>query len=717
MSKPSAMQTISMKNKSSYLIHPEHSTAAEQNILHGRNRFFVSSLVASLFGLSVAVAHAQHRPILPTPVEVRYSDGQLPLGSITIRLPQDATESDRFSAQALSDCIGEITHAGVSIADHAAGPGIFLHRTGADDPLPLPGETVGSDSRESYTITITASGAEIRARSSAGVYYGVQTVCQMIETGGEAHLPVAKISDWPAMAYRGTMVDMSEGPTLRVGDIKRQIDLLARLKMNQYYFYNELTIALDGLPPAAPGARISKKDVRDIVAYARQRHIDVVPCLELYGHLHDLFRREQYSDLADFPHGVEFNPANPRVQELVRRWANEYMELFPSSFVHIGFDETWQLQQAARNGGKSPAGVFVEQLRNVSQLFQQKGKTVLAWADIMVKYPDIVAQLPPGIIAVPWFYDPRPDPEYKRWLQPVIAQHLPFMVAPGVNGWSEIAPDYTLSFDNIDTFIAAGRKASALGIINTIWSDDVQMLKRPAMPGIAYGAAAAWQQKPVDRSRFFADYAAIFYPVGAEKIASALQKMADSETALQAVLGQETMLSLWGSPFKAKVQASATAHAADLRRSRLLAEEAEEDLLAAIDTGVDASSLSAYVVECRLLDYAGLKFQYGVEITQAWNALGPKPNTGQLDNDFANIVVSQQHGKLPDLMEAITELKPQYREAWLEEYTSYRLEAALGRWDAEYEYWRKLQANLERMLEEYDSQRGLPSWTSLLPPD
>ena len=87
---------------------------------------------------------------------------------------------------------------------------------------------------------------------------------------------------------------------------------MARWKNNQYYFYNETIVALDGFPPAAPGARLTKNDVREIVAYARARHIDVVPCLELYGHLHDLFRREQYSALADFPHGVEFNPSDPK---------------------------------------------------------------------------------------------------------------------------------------------------------------------------------------------------------------------------------------------------------------------------------------------------------------------------------------------------------------------------------------------------------------------
>jgi hexosaminidase len=662
--------------------------------------------------LCLTPALAQHPTILPAPQQFTYGQGSLPLTNLPIHLSSSEPD-DQFSAQSLSTCIALATGSRPAIVNTPQPQGITLTRTGNLDPLPIPGETPGPNSREAYTIHITPTGAELKARSSAGLFYAVQTLCQMIEN---ATLPEAQVEDWPALAYRATMVDMSEGPLLRVPDIKRQIDLMARWKNNQYFFYNETSIALDGLPPAAPGARLTKNEVRELIAYARQRHIDVVPCLELYGHLHDLFRREEYSSLADFPHGVEFDPANPKVKSLIANWVEQYTELFPSPFVHVGFDETWQLQQAAAKGSGAPATVFLNHLKTVSALFQSHGKTIIAWADIMVKVPDIVKQLPPGIIADAWWYEPKPDPAYKRWLDPLVRYHLPHIVTPGISAFNEIAPDYTMSFENIDTFIAAGHKSGALGVVNAIWSDDVQMLKRPTWPGIAYGAAAAWQPTPMDREHFFALYAAREYPpASAASVASALRKMADSETALQKVLGQDTMLALWQSPFAPKTIASATAHADDLRNSRLLAEGAEEDWLRAIEQGADAGSAQSYLVECRLLDYAGLKFQYGVEIKQQWKLLGTHPPRQRLDNDFDNLVVSQQHGKIPDLMEAITALKPQYEEAWLAEYTQYRLAAALGRWDAEYEYWRRLQTNLFHELENYSPARGLPTFDSLLP--
>lgn len=667
---------------------------------------------------SLTNGHAQqvHRRILPAPRQVQYGAERLALNEIIIRLSPEADGEDQFSAETLTNCLGSSVHARIVSSEQAGGRVIFLHRTGASDPLPVPGERAGADSREAYTVHIDTNGAEVRSRSSAGIYYGVQTVCQMVEGGEPGYLPEASLSDWPEMAFRGTMVDMSEGQLLRVAEIKRQIDLMARLKMNQYYFYNELTIALDGLPPAAPGARMSKSDVREIVAYARQRHIEVVPCLELYGHLHDLFRREEYSELADFPHGVEFDPENPKATALLKQWAAEYMDLFPGPFVHVGFDETWQLKQAAERGANSPAHYFVQQLQHVSELFSSHGKTVLAWADIMVKFPDIISQLPPGTIATAWYYDPRPDPEYKKWLLPLAEHKQPFMVAPGIHAWVEIAPDYTLCFENIDTLLAAGRKASTLGMINTVWSDDLQMLKRPVQPGIAYGAVASWQQRPVDREHFFEDFASLEHTATvAVKLSDALKKMALSESALQEVLGQETMDVLWKSPFLPKLEQAARTHAESLRRSRLQAESAERDFLAAMEAGAAESDIEAYLVECRLLDYAGMKFQYAIEIRAAWDALGTKPDQDKLGNDFDNLVLSQLHGKIPDLMEAVTELKPQYKKAWLAEFTSYRMAAELGRWDAEYEYWRKMQANFFRALEDYDPTRGLPAFSSVLP--
>jgi hexosaminidase len=668
--------------------------------------------------VSAAAEAAPHPTLLPAPQLITYTEGHLAIHGLRISLPSDPAPEDTFAAQQLSTCMASRGGEAVPISNTpTSGPEIRLHRTGAIDALPQPGETPGPHSREAYSLTIDSRGGQIEAQSSAGLYYGVQTLCQLVEADHRT-LPGVHIEDWPAQAYRGTMIDMSEGPLPTEAEIKRQIDFLARWKANQYYFYNEANIELAGYPLLNPEARFTRQQIESIVSYARERHIDVVPCLELYGHLHDLFRIEKYSSLADFPHGGEFNPRDPRVMQLLADWADQFTSMFPSPFVHIGFDETWQIQQAAARQGKGTTAVdlFIEQFSNVSRLFEQRHKTVMAWADIMVKYPGIVAKLPPGTIAVAWYYDPKPDPEYHRWLDPLVQHKIPYFVAPGVNSWSEIYPDYNLTFANIDTFLAAGRRNGVLGVMNTIWTDDQQMLMRLSWPGIAYGAIAAWQSTPINRTRFFSSYARQLYPPSAAPdVASALSALNQSELHLQQALGQNTMDTLWRNPFAPAQLTRSRAHQDDIRQSRLLAEQAAE-ALARIPANADTTGTrDDLLLAARLLDYAGLKFLYAVEIDAAWQALGPHPSADSL-NEFIGNVASQQHGRLPDLMDTITGLRPQYESAWLAEYRPYRMATELGRWDAEYENWRRMQARIDLFPARHAANSNLQPLESVLEP-
>src|SRR5205807_1251529 len=117
-------------------------------------------------------------------------------------------------------------------------------------------------------VQVTPKGAEIRARGSAGLFYGVQTLLQMVEGSGQnARLPVAEVKDWPALAYRGMMMDFSEGELIRVSEIERQLDLLARFKANQYFFYTEASIELEDYEVVNPNGRYSREEVRHVIEY------------------------------------------------------------------------------------------------------------------------------------------------------------------------------------------------------------------------------------------------------------------------------------------------------------------------------------------------------------------------------------------------------------------------------------------------------------------
>jgi hypothetical protein len=663
---------------------------------------FAALLLCMLVGNA---AYAVHNPLLPRPQQMQYGIGTVRLAGMKIAFSSTPSAEDQFAAGELSKYLEQPTGVQLPISSSsdstAQGMAIVLDRVGAtDQPLALPGDLPGPHSKEAYDLSVSEHGVRIHSQSSAGIFYGIQTLRQLVEgSGSDAVLPQVEIHDWPSVELRGTMVDISHGPLPTEKEIERQIDFLARWKENQYFLYTEDSIEMKGYPLLDPDGRLSQNEVRRIVAYGRQRHIDVIPNLDLYGHQHDLFRIEKYSGLSDEPHGTEFDPRNPKVMPLLTDWVNQFADLFPSPFVSIGFDETFQIEQATKASGAAaaPAGLFVKQLTDVTRLFQNRGKHVMAYDDIMVKFPQIIPKLPPGLIAVAWYYTSE-DPTYKRWLGPLIANHIPHVVQPGVMSYDNIAPDYNTTFENIDTFLAAGRHSGALGLINSVWADDAQLLFRMSLPGMAYGAAAPWQSEPMDRANFFSDYANVMYPSAiAPDIASALSNMSDAETDLQKVLGNEqTMFALWEDPFYPPHYKVLAAHQSDLRETRLHAEEAETSLFRAGSLGADPATVNSLMIGSELLDYAAQKFQTPVEMSELWSKLGPRrPDSEGWWNNWGSQITYQDHSRVVDLMDRITDLRPAYRAAWLQEYTPYRLGSALGRWDAEYQYWRGVQQKLQ----------------------
>ncbi len=676
-------------------------------------------LLVLLIGCNAIGLAAEHRPLLPQPQQIQYGSGQLPLRGLSVSVGTNPSPEDQFAAQELSSALSGL--AGTTIPVATGNRAVTLVRTGAVEALPGPDDHAGPDSREAYEIRIDPRGAEIRARSSAGLFYGVQTMRQLAEaTGGDAYLPEVSIHDWPALAYRGFMMDMSHGPLPTEAEIKRQIDFLARWKANQYYFYSEASIALRGYELLNPDGRYTEEQVRRIIDYARARHVDVVPCAELYGHLHDLFRVERYADLALIPHGGEINPRNERTQALVADWIQQLAALFPSPWFHIGFDEPWELERAGNIlGGVDPSSLYIERMKQTFELVQKAGKRPMFWADvksgaqIFVKYPALFSQLPKSVIAVPWHYDPLPD--YSDFVAPFAREHVPQVVAPAVWCWNEIAPDYSITFANIDGFVADGRKFGALGIMNTGWTDAGQVLYRTALPGMAYGAVAGWQTAPVNRSQFLSDYAAQMYPASvAADVAAALDKLSAAQGSLTKILGGGTIYRLWEDPFDPTRLQRAEANLDGLHQERLLAEDAQERLQRALASTQDTYSLPSLLVAARMLDYAGMKYQYAGEMSGFFRTAGKNPTRPDISFLLRQTSVVD-HGRIADLLDAITTTREKYHSAWQDEYTNYRLGVELGRWQMEYEYWTRFQMRLESLFRTFKKGDTLPSLEELRP--
>jgi hypothetical protein len=681
-------------------------------------------LTICLMLLLVTPLRAAHKALLPRPQQVQYGDGKLELKGITISLSSGSAPEDRFAAGELAAALAEITSEKVPIVrSKTPAHSVVFDRTGAVDPLPGPNDRPGLDSRESYTLRVSGSGAEIRSRSSAGLYYAVQTILQLVEeNAGSRFLPEVEIHDWPSLAYRGFMMDTSHGPLPTEDEIKRQLNFLARWKANQYYLYSEANIELSGYPLINLGARYSQAQIRRIIDYAKERHIDVVPCLEFYGHLHDLFRVERYGDLSAVPHGGEINPGNPRVQELLHDWVKQLTSLFPSPWFHVGMDEPWELEKAGSQaaGGVEPGKLYIEQLKSITSLVHQFGKRPMFWADvnsgarIFTRYPELFSQLPKDVIAVPWHYHVQPD--YTGFVAPFARNNVPEVFAPGIWCWEDIAPDFFRTFENIDGFLADARKYGTMGMINTGWTDASQVLYRTALPGMAYGAAAAWQQEPMNRARFFDEYAAAFYPAPVpSEVAPALEALAKAQQLAEKVLGSETIFRLWDDPLTQARLERLAMHQDSLRTMRLLAEDAEEHLIHAMSLHEDTYTLPSLLVSAKMLDYAGMKYIYALEMAGYFKTMGANPSRVDVQLYVGWESSSRNHSRIMDLMDEMSDLREAYRSAWLSEYTDHRLASVMGRWNAEYEYWRRLQTRMWDVLHGFQDGDTMPAIEELRP--
>jgi hypothetical protein len=667
----------------------------------------MSALV--LFGILLPMQAAEHPALLPRPQQIQYGAGQVRIRGLGIQLPQNPTAEDRFAATTLSGCLSEWAGSPLAVSENTGTERVIvLKRTGPVSALPVPGEQSGPELREAYWIKIAANQIELRAVSTAGLFYGAETVCQLAEgSGDEAALPEVEIHDWPSLPYRGVMIDTSHGPLPIEAEVKRQIDFLARWKNNQYYLYSEASIALAGYPILEPEAQFSQDEIRRIVAFGRERHVDVVPCMELYGHLHDLFRVERYADLAILPHGSEFDPRNPQVAALLGRWVEQIADLFPSPFFHIGFDETREAPKVAADK-IPPATLYMEQFRLVSDLIRRHNKTLVVWSDMFAQYPNLIAQIPAGTIVVPWGYDRT---VYEPYWKPFADSPLPRFVATGVSVWDQVAPNFDRSFDNIDAFLSVGRQHGVSGIINTIWTDDIAVLIRPSFPGLAYGAVASWQTAPVNRTAFFSEYARLVYgKSAAAEVALGLAAVDRAEVELARAVGgewEETSPPFWDDPLTPAHLARAATQREHFRQIRLLAEDAQEHLALALQRGGNPSTLSDLLLEARMLDYAGMKNVYAAEMAGYWQKLGAHPDPEMLIFYFGE-ASSHDHSRIEDLMDYSGDLQQAYRAAWLDSYTSYRLGTVMGKWNAEFQYWWKLQRRFRDFESAFHRGDALP---------
>lgn len=275
---------------------------------------------------------------------------------------------------------------------------------------------------EGYVIFTSEHGVDITARSAAGAFYALQSVRQLVESG---EWQTGAIIDYPRFKYRSLLIDVSRH-FRSVDFLKRQIDMMARLKFNHLHlhltdaagwrmevesyprltsyaawrthatwkewWYGDRKYVEEG-SEGAYGGYYTKEELRDLVAYAQARYITIIPEIEMPGHSDEVLAAYPELRCTHLPERQgELCIGKEATFEMMERILDEVMEVFPSEYIHIGGDEAskenWKLCEDCQRRMREEGLESVEELQSymierMERYLNAHGRQIIGWDEIL----------------------------------------------------------------------------------------------------------------------------------------------------------------------------------------------------------------------------------------------------------------------------------------------------------------------------------------------
>jgi len=381
-----------------------------------RKNIFILLLLCMQALTMTAANHSVDYNVIPLPQEVSFtSKAPFVLNASTVVV---ATGDEKMKANArfLADYIKEMTGIGVQMAEQ---------KTKSSIRLVLDKKIANS---EGYTIKVTDKEVLIAGKTPQGVFYGVQTLRKALpveQNLTQVELPSVVIKDAPRFSYRGMMLDCSRH-FLPLSFVKRYIDLIALHNMNTFHWHltddqgwrieikqypklteigskraetvlGRISDVYDGKPY---GGFYTQEEAREIVKYAAERYITVIPEIDMPGHMQ--------AALAGYPElGCTGGPyevrkiwgvsdevlclGNEKTYEFCQNVLDELMQIFPSEIIHIGGDEAPQRRWKACPRCKAKMaelGIDSKKIQGyftnrIEKFVNSKGRRILGWDEIL----------------------------------------------------------------------------------------------------------------------------------------------------------------------------------------------------------------------------------------------------------------------------------------------------------------------------------------------
>jgi hexosaminidase len=377
-------------------------------------------VVLAMYSLAL-FAGAQNAPpnLIPMPSSIKMGDGQLvvdPSFSVAIS-GHNEPRLQRAVAIFLSDLRRQtgLLPLDMKVSDSSTGA-LLIHANAGSKEV----QELGED--ESYRLEITSSSAKLNALTTLGVMRGLQTFLQLVETTPAGFAaPAIVIDDKPRFPWRGLMIDAGRH-FMPLEVIKRNLDGMAAVKLNVFHWHlsenQGFRIESKKFPKlhemGSDGLYYTQSEVRDVIAYARDRGIRIIPEFDMPGHSTAWF--VGYPDLGSAPGPYEierkwgvFDPAMDPTKEHTYHFLDEFIgemaKLFPDKFFHIGGDEVngkqWdgnpRIQEFMRaHAMKTNQDLQAYFNKRVQQIVSNHGKTMIGWDEILRP------ELPKSIVIQSW---------------------------------------------------------------------------------------------------------------------------------------------------------------------------------------------------------------------------------------------------------------------------------------------------------------------------
>ena len=679
-------------------------------------------------------ASAQDLKLVPEPKQIQKHDGKFVITAGTRIVINNAhRDEDRLAAETLAQEIEAMSGKRLKITTGSLpkSGAIYLARVEDDKHLAsmLEANKLAIDDKfndEGYVLESDKERVVIAARSGAGVFYGAQTLRQLIVSKtftaeydraksevNTAYFPALTIKDWPTMRWRGVHDDISRGPVPTLDYMKKQIRTCAAYKLNLFSLYIEHVFDYQSHPLIGPKeGSLNAAEIKELVDYAKRYYITILPEQQAFGHLHHVLKNEVYTDLAETPHGHVLAPVNEKSYELIKDLYSEIVPLFPGPLFHIGADETFELgrgQSAERAKEVGLGKIYLEHLKRVAEIMKPYNKRLMFWGDVAMHYPELLQILPKDVIAVAWSYGPSQT--FDNQLKPYKDAGLDLFVSPGASNWNRIFPNLDTAFLNIKNFVRDGQKYGALGMLNTTWDDDGESLFGMTWPAILFGAACSWQQGEAGIETFKSNYDWAFYRnPGDSTFQNATQELTRSHSILRnAGAGEANDEAFWDDPFTELGAKSAEKVLPAAHELRLAAERALASLYRNREKArANSDTLDYLIFAAMRLDLLGMKIQFANEIDKYyWDAYLNMSDRQRVRRDLNEIVGT--NARLEDLRDATTRLRGMYSDLWLKENRPYWLGNVLVRYDnLASEFQAKIQS-VRSAQQLYGQQQVLPA--------